>query len=181
MKSKIILLIFLCGVLYCLDIHAQYKLPAGVFGNGGAASGAGEFRMAGTAGQALCGESASPAFRQGAGFWYAHASLITSVARRPFGQQPAVYKLHQNYPNPFNPSSVIAYDLPETSEVTIAVYDVRGNLTETLFHGVNLPGVHKAVFQPGRVASGMYLFRLSAKSIDTGKTFYDVKKATFVK
>jgi len=177
-KYKLIPFILIAW-LVPLRVQAQPRISAS--GNSDAVISGSGYRISGSLGQSAMGETAASPFRHMVGFWYLRVSPALYAAGNAFVQAPTAYKLFQNYPNPFNPSSVIAYDLPETSEVTIAVYDVRGNLTETLFHGVNLPGVHKAVFQPGRVASGMYLFRLSAKSIDTGKTFYDVKKATFVK
>jgi hypothetical protein len=46
----------------------------------------------------------------------------------------------QNHPNPFTSSTRIDYLLPETGKVTISVYDIRGELVRTLFHGKQLSG-----------------------------------------
>ncbi|MGA7304670.1 MAG: hypothetical protein WBW88_07330, partial [Rhodothermales bacterium] len=45
---------------------------------------------------------------------------------------PATFGLHQNYPNPFNPSTKIRYDVPETADVRLTVFDALGRPVETL-------------------------------------------------
>ena len=45
------------------------------------------------------------------------------------------FVLHQNYPNPFNPSTNINFELSQTSEVNIAVYDMLGRKVSDLVSG----------------------------------------------
>jgi len=43
---------------------------------------------------------------------------------------PVTFALQQNYPNPFNVSTMISYELPRQSQVTIEIYDVLGRKVE---------------------------------------------------
>ena len=53
---------------------------------------------------------------------------------------PKAYALYQNYPNPFNPATKIRYDLPEDSKVTLQIFNLRGQVVETLVSGYELAG-----------------------------------------
>lgn len=161
--------------------QSQYQVSNGVFGNGGAVLSGIGYHLAGTLGQTLCGEMSSSTNTMGVGFWYMQHTLITSIVEKPEGQLPESYGLHQSYPNPFNPVCVIEYAVPEPSEVTILVYDMMGREAATLFRGVDAPGFHKVLFQPERLPSGLYFYRMTAKSLKTGKTYGEVKKATYVR
>jgi flagellar hook assembly protein FlgD len=75
--------------------------------------------------------------------------------------------LHANFPNPFNPSTTIAYDLRDAADVTIVIYNVRGQVVRTLVDAVTPPGRHRVVWQGtsdtgARVATGIYFYRLVA-------------------
>ncbi len=179
MKLKTSLIFMLSACL--TSAFGQIQSPARVFGSGGAQLGGAEYRIRGTLGQTAAGATVDASFMQGAGFWRTFAVLFTGVPEDPSAPIPVAYQLFQSYPNPFNPFSVIGYAVPEISEVTISVYDVRGKLIETLFKGTSVPGFHKVVFSPGRFSSGMYLYVMSARSARTNQTYCDAKKATHVK
>ncbi len=75
---------------------------------------------------------------------------------------PGVVNLSQNYPNPFNPSTQIRYELPQESNVTLDVYSIEGQLVATLVNSVQPAGMHTVHFDGSRLASGVYLYRLTA-------------------
>ena len=58
---------------------------------------------------------------------------------------PTKYALHQNYPNPFNPVTTIRYDLPQSSNVRIVIYDMRGRQVRSLVNRPEEPGYKKAI------------------------------------
>jgi hypothetical protein len=88
---------------------------------------------------------------------------------------PVQYALEQNYPNPFNPTTVIQYNLPERSHVTLTVYDVLGRVVSTLVDEVRAAGRHHVVFDGRGLASGMYLYRLQAGNFVSTKKMLTVK------
>jgi hypothetical protein len=86
-----------------------------------------------------------------------------------FTQTPTEFQVAQNYPNPFNPSTAIKYAVPKASHVTIAVYNVIGQLTNVLVDADKSAGSYTAVWDGtdlnGRtVGTGIYMYRLQAGS-----------------
>ncbi|MBI3578599.1 MAG: T9SS type A sorting domain-containing protein, partial [Ignavibacteriales bacterium] len=73
---------------------------------------------------------------------------------------PASYQLHQNYPNPFNPGTVIGFDLPQRSFVTIKIYDALGREVATVLNERREAGYHEVPWNPSANSSGIYFFRL---------------------
>jgi hypothetical protein len=75
---------------------------------------------------------------------------------------PESIQLEGNFPNPFNPSTRIAFVLPERTEVRLAVYDLLGREVSVLLDAVADAGRHVVEFDAEGLASGMYVYRLSA-------------------
>jgi hypothetical protein len=91
---------------------------------------------------------------------------VTDVLERPVRTHG--FTLHQNYPNPFNPRTAIRYELPGSSHVTLAVYDVLGREVALLVNETQPAGAHVASFEATSLSSGAYFYRLQAgKFIDT--------------
>ncbi len=79
-------------------------------------------------------------------------------------QLPLEFRLLQNYPNPFNHQTIIPYELPVTSAVSIDIHSVDGRLVRTIQVGVKSPGTHLQRLDTRGMASGVYLYRLRAAS-----------------
>ena len=85
---------------------------------------------------------------------------------------PEETALLHNYPNPFNPETWIPYQLAESAEVTLTIYDMNGHLVRRLALGHQAAGMYqsrsRAVYWDGRnqlgesVASGLYFYTLTA-------------------
>lgn len=72
------------------------------------------------------------------------------------------FAVHGNYPNPFNPSTVISYEIPEASPVTISVYNSAMEYVETITHGTQSAGRHQASWSAAGRASGVYFYAVRA-------------------
>jgi hypothetical protein len=75
---------------------------------------------------------------------------------------PEHFALHQNFPNPFNPTTVIRFDVPVASEVTLTVANLLGQEVAHLASGWMMPGSYGVRFDAGNFASGIYLYRFQA-------------------
>jgi hypothetical protein len=92
----------------------------------------------------------------------------------PDGEVGRKLDLAQNRPNPFNPKTLIAFSLPEASDVRLEIYDVAGRKVTTLVDRHLTAGPHSYEWdgrnQNGeRVASGVYFYRLSTAERDLSK------------
>ncbi len=70
------------------------------------------------------------------------------------------FNLSQNYPNPFNPSTSISYELRETSQVTIIIYDALGKEVKRLVNEIKEEGNHKITFDASGLPSGVYIYQM---------------------
>jgi len=75
---------------------------------------------------------------------------------------PRAVELEQNFPNPFNPSTTIAYQLSESSNVQLSVYSITGEHVATLVNQTQSPGDYTVSFGAEGLASGSYIYRLAA-------------------
>lgn len=90
------------------------------------------------------------------------SDMIVVAINEPEASIPNRFSLSQNYPNPFNPSTVIIYQLPVSSHVTLKVYDVLGRLARTLVDERESAGSYSVTFNADGLVSGVYFYRLQA-------------------
>jgi len=91
---------------------------------------------------------------------------MTSLSDADEVTVPMTTALKGNYPNPFNPSTTIAFDLAREGQVTIEVFNIKGQRVSTIAHDVYQAGRHNVVWNGndanGRtVGSGVYFYRMT--------------------
>ncbi len=101
------------------------------------------------------------------------------VSNEEYQDSPSGFKLLPAYPNPFNPSTNINYQIPQSGNVTLEVFDITGQKISTLFNGVKNPGSHTTIWNADNNASGVYLIKIKIQQ----KNFIwtDVQKITLIK
>ncbi|MBI3872101.1 MAG: T9SS type A sorting domain-containing protein [candidate division Zixibacteria bacterium] len=93
----------------------------------------------------------------------ASGALLSSSAAK--SAVPTEYALLQNYPNPFNAGTVIAFNLKQETDWSLAIYNIAGQTVRTFaghdagraqvaWDGTDNAGTH--------VASGVYFYRVQA-------------------
>jgi hypothetical protein len=92
---------------------------------------------------------------------------------------PNEFLLEQNYPNPFNPSTIIRYQIPVNSKVSLKVYDLLGNEVAKLVDEDKEAGIYEVEFQSvvdgKQLANGVYFYKLQAGD------FAEVRKMILMK
>ncbi len=82
---------------------------------------------------------------------------------------PTEYKLAQNYPNPFNPSTTIEFAVRTAGMYTLKVYNTLGQEVANLVENELASGLHKVTFDASKLASGMYVYKLSGNNVNFSK------------
>ena len=85
------------------------------------------------------------------------------------------FELFQNYPNPFNPETVISYQLPLNSKVSLKIYDVLGREIKTLINQYQYAGQHSLTFNAQDLSSGIYIYKLHAGNYTSQKKMLLIK------
>ncbi len=93
---------------------------------------------------------------------------------------PPNFFLSQNLPNPFNSETVIAFGLPQASQVRLEIFNILGQSVRLLVNGQLPAGYHNVSWdgknsKGKKVVSGIYFYKLKTES------FTDVKKMSFIK
>ncbi len=88
---------------------------------------------------------------------------------------PKNYLLGQNYPNPFNPVTKIRFQLPQSAQIKLEIYDLLGRLIEVVADGSYKAGTYEADWNAANYASGVYFYKLVTEK------FIETKKMVLVK
>jgi hypothetical protein len=75
------------------------------------------------------------------------------------------FSLEQNYPNPFNPTTTIGYTLGNDSHVVLEVYNLVGRKVAVLVDERQRAGTYHIDFDGSKLASGVYVYRLSTNGL----------------
>jgi|GEM_PF-3564586 len=96
---------------------------------------------------------------------------------------PSKFELYQNYPNPFNPSTIISYQIPAFSKVTLKIYDIIGNEVATLVNGEKPEGTYEVIFNAKALSSGVYFYQIRAipRRGRSAGNFISTKKLLIIK
>lgn len=185
MKQLTSLLLTLAVILlvFAGNANAQYaKLNKSVIGTGGVVGAENSFgvKLSGVAGQFAVGTltNAVPGSNSqnlNQGFWVPEPKNVTSV-----DDQPVTFnKDFFNYPNPVNNSTTFEFNLQESANITLKVYDMVGNVVKTVFDGFQYAGNNKVSWDTKNEAglalpSGSYLYELHIHSSNmAGASKYD--------
>ncbi len=77
------------------------------------------------------------------------------------------FVMGQNYPNPFNPTTTISFNLLQSSNTSLRVYNLKGQLIRSLMDADVQAGQYQIVWdgkddQGREVSSGLYLYQLKS-------------------
>ncbi|NUN47046.1 T9SS type A sorting domain-containing protein, partial [bacterium] len=98
------------------------------------------------------------------------ALLSKTSSASSLSSMPEQFRITANYPNPFNPSTTIAFEVPQETQIKLTVYNTLGQKVKTLYRGVKSTGRHTvqwdATNDSGNMQpSGIYIVRLEAGTL----------------
>ena len=92
--------------------------------------------------------------------------------------KPNYITLHSAYPNPFNPMTNIRYELSSSKDVSITIYDVKGNNVKSFIRKNQGSGSHNVYWDAKNdsgdlVSAGIYFFTVKTDNFSqTGKVMF---------
>ena len=106
---------------------------------------------------------------------------VVSLGALDVQSTPTEFALHQNFPNPFNPQTNIPYDLAESGDVVLRIYNLLGQEVRTLVRERRQAGRYTVQWsgmddRGVSVSSGIYFYQVSV----AGK-FQDARRLTLLK
>jgi len=93
-------------------------------------------------------------------FWYNERPAGMSISDdAPIASR---YELGQNYPNPFNPITHIRFNIPETGNTKLTVFNIMGEAVANLVDGVVSAGAHTVSWNAANMPTGVYFYRMES-------------------
>lgn len=94
--------------------------------------------------------------------------------------QNRIAVLHHNYPNPFNPSTTLSYTLKQGCDVTLNIYNIKGQIVRSYHQGFQNQGLHEIVWNgkdesQKEMSSGVYFYQLQASNSSESKKMILIK------
>lgn len=89
--------------------------------------------------------------------------------------QPLAFQLEQNYPNPFNPVTIISFDIPVNSFVSINVFNLIGQKVSVLVNENMAAGSYSKSWNAASLPSGVYIYKLQAGALTATKKLVLIK------
>jgi choice-of-anchor A domain-containing protein/uncharacterized repeat protein (TIGR01451 family) len=167
-----------------LDVQFVYSLSVDATGNVFVSSltngvfestdGGASWTALGMGGSSVCSVTANSTSnnilagtKDGKVFKISGTQAITAVNK--LDELPVDYKLSQNYPNPFNPTTTIEFALPKAGKYALKIYNILGQEVASLINNELTAGYHTVSFNASKMASGIYIYRLSGSNVNISK------------
>lgn len=183
-NSKTFISITVIIVLYfnIYTLLADYKIDGNLSSVNISRAGNNNFYMAGRIGASISGNTRNSIIGINSGFNKFKRAAIAgmnnenpsltelNVDKENIKNNPIEFRLFENYPNPFNPTTTIRFNIPMTTNVSIKVYDIRGQEITTLVNQRYFEvGSYTVNFDASNLSSGIYLYRIIAGSYQSVK------------
>jgi Right handed beta helix region/Secretion system C-terminal sorting domain/Chlamydia polymorphic membrane protein (Chlamydia_PMP) repeat len=105
-----------------------------------------------------------------------HRTIIADPSTSSIPEVPAEFTLYAPYPNPFNEQTRIVFELPNSTQVRVEIFDIQGRLVHTLYDGYLEAGLSEFNFTAADYASGLYFVM-----VETADSVRQIRKLTLLK
>jgi hypothetical protein len=103
------------------------------------------------------------------------SDLSTSIEDYTLNLLHADFELNQNFPNPCYKSTKIAYEIKNTGDVVISVYDLNGKEISTIVNEKKSPGVYEVNFDCSNLMNGQYFYKMNFRNKSITKKLLKLK------
>lgn len=114
-------------------------------------------------------------FRLQSLYFTAEGDTFTSVPDPSNSITPRHFSLEQNCPNPFNPSTLIRFNIPHKSFISLKVFDLLGKEIKELAGKEFLAGAHSVTFDATHLTSGIYFYTLKTQDVIQTKKMFVIR------